>query len=171
MLRAILILAAWTFIPALELRASIPLGFFSMRETISWPMVVLVCTVANIVLGWLVFAVMGPFFAVLRRWDWFEGRVWPVLARTQRRLHPYVEKYGEMGVAVFIGIPLPGSGVYSGAIGSYLLGLDRRKFAVANVLGVLIAAAAVTALCLLIQHGAVGPQSWLAKLFLKLKEG
>lgn len=171
MLKAILILTAWTFIPALELRASIPLGFFSMRETISWPMVVLVCTVANIVLGWLVFVAMGPFFGLLRRWGWFERRVWPVLERTQHRLHPYVEKYGEMGVAVFIGIPLPGSGVYSGAIGSYLLGLDRRKFAVANVLGVLIAAAAVTALCLLIQHGAVGPESWMAKLFLKLKEG
>ena len=171
MLKAILILTAWTFIPALELRASIPLGFFSMRETISWPMVVLVCTLANIVLGWLVFVAMGPFFGLLRRWGWFERRVWPVLERTQHRLHPYVEKYGEMGVAVFIGIPLPGSGVYSGAIGSYLLGLDRRTFAVANVLGVLIAAAAVTALCLLIQHGAVGPESWMAKLFLKLKEG
>ncbi len=171
MLRSVLILIAWTFIPALELRASIPLGFFSMRETLSWPVVVLVCTVANIVLGWLVFAAMAPAFSILRRWGWFEQRIWPVLARTQHRLHPYVEKYGEMGVAVFIGIPLPGSGVYSGALGSYLLGLDRRKFAVANVIGVLIAAAAVTTLCLLIQHGAVGPDSWMAKLFLKLREG
>ena len=170
MLRDILILAAWTFVPALELRASIPLGFFSMRETIGWPAVVAVCTVANIVLGWLVFAVMGPCFTLLRRWGPFERRAWPVLERTQHKLRPYVEKYGEMGVAVFIGIPLPGSGVYTGAFGSYLLGLDRRKFAVANVIGVLIAAAAVTALCLLIQHGAVGPDSWLAKLFLKLSE-
>ncbi len=171
MLKAILILAAWTFIPALELRASIPLGFFSMRDDVSWPVVVLICAVANIVLGWLVFLALDPAFRLLRRWDWFERRIWPPLARTQHRLHPYVEKYGEMGVAVFIGIPLPGSGVYSGALGSYLLGLDRRKFAVANVIGVLIAAAAVTALCLLIQQGAVGPESWLAKLFLKLREG
>lgn len=170
MLKAVLILSAWTFVPALELRASIPLGFFSMRDVLGWPAVVAVCTVANIVLGWLVFAVMGPLFSALRRWDRFDRRVWPVLERTRHRLHPYVEKYGEMGVAVFIGIPLPGSGVYTGAFGSYLLGLDRRKFAVANVVGVLIAAAAVTALCLLIQHGAVGPDSWMAKLFLKLKD-
>ena len=171
MLKATLILTAWTFIPALELRASIPLGFFSMRDDISWPVAVLVCTVANIVLGWLVFVALDPAFRLLRRWAWFAGRVWPRLERTQHRLHPYVEKYGEMGVAVFIGIPLPGSGVYSGALGSYLLGLDRRKFAVANFVGVLIAAAAVTSLCLLIQYGAVGPDSWLARLFLKLREG
>lgn len=169
MLRAILILTAWTFIPALELRASIPYGIFSLRQTMDWPVVVLVCTVANIILGWLVFAALQPAFWVLRRWGWFERTVWPKLERTQHRLHPYVEKYGEMGVAIFIGVPLPGSGVYSGALGSYLLGLDRRKFAVANVIGVLIAATAVTALCLLIQHGAVGPDSWLATLFLKLR--
>ncbi len=171
MLKAVLLLTAWTFVPALELRASIPFGFFSMRDTLAWPAVVAICTVANIVLGWLVFVVMGPLFTLLRRWPWFERRGWPVLERTRHRLHPYVEKYGEMGVAIFIGIPLPGSGVYTGAFGSYLLGLDRRKFAVANVLGVLIAAAAVTALCLLIQHGVLGEESWLAKLFLKLREG
>ena len=70
-------------------------------------------------------------------------------------------------MAVFIGIPLPGSGVYTGALGAYLLGVDRRKFSVANVLGVLIAGAAVTAVCLLILHGAVGENSWIAKLFIK----
>ena len=72
-----------------------------------------------------------------------------------------------LGVAVFIGIPLPGSGVYTGAFGAYLLGLDRRKFAVANVIGVLIAATAVTALCLLIMQGFVGQDSWWTKLFIK----
>ena len=169
MLRAILILIALTFVPALELRASIPMGFFSMHDQVSWPLVFVVCAVSNILLGWLVFALLGPTFGVLRRWDWFERRVWPRLEKTQHRLHPYVEKYGELGVAVFIGVPLPGSGVYSGALGSYLLGLDRRKFAIANVLGVMIAAIAVTSLCLLVQHGMVGPDSWMVRLFIKMK--
>ena len=167
MLRDILWLSFITLIPALELRASIPVGIFGMAERLSWPMVLLICTVVNIILGWVVFWVMGPVFTFVRRWGWFDRRVWPVLERTRHKIHPYVEKYGELGVAVFIGIPLPGSGVYTGAFGSYLLGLDKRKFAVANVIGVLIAAAAVTALCLLILHGAVGENSLLSKLFLK----
>lgn len=168
MLRSILILVALTFVPALELRASIPLGFFSMQDEMSWPVVFAVCSGANILLGWLVFALLNPAFALLRRWSWFDRHLWPRLEKTQHRLHPYVEKYGELGVALFIGVPLPGSGVYSGALGSYLLGLNRRKFAVANVLGVIIAGVAVTGLCLLIQHGVVGADSWVAKLFLKL---
>lgn len=159
-----------TFVPALELRASIPWGILSRSGVFTWGhagLVLAVCTVANILLGWLVFGVMAPFFALLRRWPWFDRMVWPRLERTRHRLHPYVEKYGELGVAVFIGIPLPGSGVYTGAFGSYLLGLDRRKFAVANVLGVLIAAAAVGGLTLLIHFGALAPGSWLARLFIK----
>jgi len=72
-----------------------------------------------------------------------------------------------MGVAIFIGIPLPGSGVYTGALGSYLLGVQKKKFMVANAIGVLIAAVAVTGLSLLILKGAVGKESWLVRLFLK----
>ena len=166
MLKSIVWLTIITLIPALELRASIPFGFFSDTIEISWPIVVLVCVIANIVLGWLVFMVLGPVFTFVRRWGWFERRIWPILEKTRHKIHPYVEKYGEFGVAVFIGIPLPGSGVYTGAFGSYLLGLNKRKFLVANVIGVLIAGTAVTILSLLILKGAVGDDSWVAKLFL-----
>lgn len=167
MIKAVIYLVLVTLVPALELRASIPVGIFGMKETLPWPAVVLVCVVANIILGWIVFRVLGPVFTFVRKWGWFDKNIWPILERTRHRIHPYVEKYGELGVAVFIGIPLPGSGVYTGAFGAYLLGLDRRKFSIANIIGVLIAAAAVTLLCLLILNGAVGEDSWFARLFLK----
>jgi uncharacterized membrane protein len=167
MIQRLFWLSIITLIPALELRASIPVGIFKMGDILGWPLVVLICTVTNIILGWFVFLGLGPIFQLFRRWGWFDQKIWPVLEKTRHKIHPYIEKYGELGVAIFIGIPLPGSGVYSGALGAYLLGVDRRKFMIANVFGVLIAAVAVTGLCLLILHGAVGEKSWLAKLFLK----
>jgi uncharacterized membrane protein len=175
-LLSVIILTLITLIPALELRASIPIGILpvpipftdaTINDSMSWPMVVLVCAVANIALGAVVFLILGPVFTFIRRWGWFDSKVWPVLERTRHKIHPYVEKYGELGVAVFIGIPLPGSGVYTGAFGAYLLGLDRRKFMIANVIGVLIAAIAVTAVSLLILKGAVGDDSIMARLFIK----
>ena len=168
MWKDLIILAAITLLPALELRASIPFGIFNKNVAMTWWMVYLVCVVVNVILGVGVFIILGPVFTVIRRWPWFERHVWPHLERTRYRIHPYVERYGELGVAVFIGIPLPGSGVYTGAFGAYLLGLDRRKFMIANVLGVLIAATAVPLLCFLILKGAVGPESWIARLFLKV---
>ena len=162
-------LAAITFIPMLELRASIPYGIIGLEGSIAWPIVVLICIATNIALGWIVFWIMAPIFTLMRRWRWFNRRIWPILEKTQNRIHPYVEKYGELGVALFIGIPLPGSGVYTGAFGAYLLGLSKRKFVFANVIGVLIAGTAVTILSLFILNGFIGQDSWAARLFLKTR--
>lgn len=171
MLKQILLLVLVTLIPALELRASIPFGIMVESERwgitpglMAWPVVVLVCVIANILLGFAVFWVLAPILHWLEHFAWFRRWFEPVLMRMQNRLKPYVEKYGELGVAVFIGIPLPGSGVYTGAVGAFLLGLDRRKFAVANVLGVCIAASVVTAVTLMIKGGLQMPWlEWIIK--------
>ena len=83
MLKTIFVLIAITFLPFLELRASIPFGIFGMQEHISWMGVVLICVVTNIILGWLIFWVLGPVFALMRRWTWFDEKCWPILERTR----------------------------------------------------------------------------------------
>ncbi|NOY82101.1 MAG: small multi-drug export protein [Kiritimatiellaeota bacterium] len=170
MLKQVFFLTVVTLIPALELRASIPYGVLGNEKLgitpgmMSWPVVVLVCVVANIVLGWGVFWVLGPCFNRLDRFAWFSRCFRPILDRTRARLKPYVDRYGTLGVAVFIGVPLPGSGVYTGALGAFLLGVDRRKFAVANVLGVLIAAMVVTGVTLTLKAGMQLPWlDWIVK--------
>ncbi|GAH86941.1 unnamed protein product, partial [marine sediment metagenome] len=65
-----------------------------------------------------------------------------------RKIEPYVRKYGTFGVSLFIGLPLPGSGSYTGALGAYLLGLGYKKFVIANIIGVVIAGIIVTILTL-----------------------
>jgi len=162
-------LIVFTFLPGLELRASIPLAFFNSawREALSLPFAIAVCFVANCLVGILTFWLMGPVVTIFRRWSWFNVHVWPRLEQTQHKLHPYVEKYGELGLAIFIGVPLPGTGAYSGAFGAYLLGLDKRKFFIANILGVLLAGIAVTAICLLLDQGLVAEDSIIRKLFIK----
>jgi uncharacterized membrane protein len=152
--KVVALLALITMIPALELRASIPFGIFGKAAwgipegVLAWWGVALVCVASNIILGWAVFLAMGPVMRVLDRIPWVAKRVEPWLARARRKLHPMVEKYGTVGIAIFIGVPLPGSGVYTGAVGAYLIGVEWRQFFVANVLGVIIAGLAVTAICL-----------------------
>ncbi len=158
-----------TFIPGLELRASVPVGFFvgDILNTLGIAGVVTVCFLANVVVGMIVFEMMGFVERVLRKIDFFEKRIWPHLEKRREKLRPMIEKYGVWGVAVFIGVPLPGTGAYTGAVGAYLLKLDRRKFWLANFVGVAIAALAVTAICLLIQQGFVGEDSWIIKIIIK----
>ncbi|MBN2448748.1 MAG: small multi-drug export protein [Lentisphaeria bacterium] len=172
MVRQMFLLVVVTLIPALELRASIPIGMLygSTRfgiegGSMSWPAVAATCMVTNILLGWAVFFALGPALRLCGQAGWFRGHVLPRLEKMRQRLKPCVDRYGELGVALFIGVPLPGSGVYTGAVGAFLLGLDRRKFVIANVLGVLIAGTIVTAACLLIDLGLDLPPGlhWILK--------
>ncbi len=171
---AILTLVFFSFLPLLELRASIPIGFFALHAwfgvSLAWWWVVAICVAANILQGIVVYEILLPILALLRRhWTWFATKVWPHVEKRQEKLRPVVEKYGEWGLAIFIGVPLPGTGALTGAVGAFLLGFDRRRFYLANAAGVLIAAVAVTVLCLLIQEGAVAEDSWLRSLFLNEK--
>jgi len=145
-------LVAITLIPALELRASIPWGI--CNDKIAWPVVFAVCAVANIILGLAWFWALAHVVPLITRTRPVGHLYDKYVERTQKRIDKAVDRWGEWAVAVFIGIPLPGSGVYTGALAAYLIGLKWRKFIVANAAGVLIAATVVTAAC------AVGGGVW-----------
>jgi uncharacterized membrane protein len=131
-----------TLVPALELRASIPWGALYQGHSL-W-LVTPVCIVANILLGIVWFKFVAWFEKKLERFGWFHRRwVW-FCNRAQKKIQRGVDRWGTLGVAFFIGVPLPGSGVYTGGLGAYLLGLSFRQFLIANAVGVLIAGTAVT---------------------------
>jgi uncharacterized membrane protein len=142
MLSDALWLVALTLVPGLELRASIPYGYF--YSPFGFEIVVLICMVTNAILGPLVYWLLKVFVDKLRRVDLFDHLYKRAIERTRRKVEKYVDRHGVWGLSLFIGIPLPGSGSYTGALAAYVLGLDFRKFMLANIYGVLIATAAVT---------------------------
>jgi uncharacterized membrane protein len=133
---------AITFIPTLELRASIPYGL-SITDY-HWFMVFMVCVIANFIIGIMIFIFLDRIIKIMCFFKPVETLWNKYIERTQKRISEGVEKYGEWAVAVFIGIPLPGSGVYTGALASFLIGLSFKKFIIANIIGVLIAGILVT---------------------------
>ncbi len=50
-----------------------------------------------------------------------------------------IEKYGYLGLVLFVGIPLPGTGAWTGSLIAVMLGMDKKKSFVAILLGVLMA--------------------------------
>jgi len=61
----------------------------------------------------------------------------------RRRVRPYVEKYGVPGLTLFVAIPLPATGVYTGAVAAHVLGIRRGEIALS--LGAVAAALLVFA--------------------------
>jgi len=137
----IILLILLTLVPFLELRASIPYGIF--KTDLHWGLVFLICVAANIVLAPLVWIFIHKFMQIFLKIKFVNKIYKKIVSRTQKRVKPYVEKYGKIGLALFIGVPLPGSGVYSGGLGAYLLGFDFKDYLKASVIGVLIAGVAV----------------------------
>ena len=130
-----------TLVPALELRASIPYGILMAKK--EWWAVFMLAVATNILLGPVVYLVLDKFLHLLLRVKWID-RLWQrMVVKTQKKIHAKVARYGTLGLGLFIGVPLPGSGVYSGAAGGYVLGFTHREFLKATVLGVVIAGVAV----------------------------
>lgn len=132
-LRVILI----TLLPFLELRASIPYGVFN--TDLSLFTIFITAVITNIILAKIIFIFLNKLAHLFLRIESVSKIYNRLVLRVQKKVHPYVEKYGVIGLALFIGIPLPGSGVYSGALGAYLLGFSYKDFFKAAIIGVLIA--------------------------------
>jgi len=131
-----------TLLPFLELRASIPYGI--LTSNLHWLLVFFIAVITNIILGIVIYFLLDKFIHLVLRIKPL-GKIYNYyVLKTQKKIHKYVEKYGEYALAIFIGIPLPGSGVYSGALAAYLIGMEYKKFIIANIIGVLIAGIIVT---------------------------
>lgn len=50
-----------------------------------------------------------------------------------------IEKYGYLGLVLFVGIPLPGTGAWTGSLIASVLEMDRKKTFLAVVVGVIMA--------------------------------
>ncbi len=140
-MKDILYIILITLIPGLELRASIPAGIAG--KGLNPVTVFLVATISNIILGIILYFTVRTIIDVLTRIHIFNKLYQLYIVKVQKKLHRSMEKWGHLGLAVFVGIPLPGSGVYSGALGSYVLGIDFRRYLIGTIAGVLIAGVAI----------------------------
>ncbi|MCK4331777.1 MAG: small multi-drug export protein [Dehalococcoidia bacterium] len=77
-----------------------------------------------------------------------------VLERT-RRHGTVIEKYERIGLILFVAIPLPVTGAWTGSIAAFLLGMKFNYAFLSILCGLIIVGAIVTSLCLLGWIGAV----------------
>ena len=74
----------------------------------------------------------------------FFSRIAAWLDRKVEKHKGTIEKYSYWGVAIFVAVPLPGTGAWTGTLIASVLGLDAKKSFLAAVLGVLVATAIMT---------------------------
>ena len=129
--------------PIGELRASIPLGLSILHQP--WLLVFVVSVIGNMIppvfILWL--------FPKISRWLMSHSKLmnrfltW-LFERTRKKTRDKIEKYGDLALIIFVAIPLPNTGAWTGTLAAWLFGIPMKR-ALPNVFyGVLIAGVIVT---------------------------
>lgn len=131
-----------TLTPTLELRASIPyaIGIADMHPVQAGAIGIL----ANFALAPLVWVFVDKVMFLFLKVGWIHRIYERIAERNVAKLKLKVDKYGILGLALFIGVPFPGTGVYSGCLAAWLLKFRFRDYLLASLLGCIIAGVAVT---------------------------
>lgn len=141
-----------SMLPIVELRGALPLAINLFH--IAWPKAFLIAVVGNMVPIPFILLLLEPIVKILSRIK-FMNRFFSWLFERTRKKGKMVEKYEELGLMIFVAIPLPVTGGWTGALIAYLLGLEFKKAILFIGLGVFIAGVIVTTLCLLGWLGAI----------------
>ena len=131
-------------LPVFELRGSIPLALFTFGFD---PLTAfLLSVVGNMIPVLPLLLFLEPVSNYLRRWRIGDIFFTWLFERTHRKHSAEFEKYGSIGLAIFVGIPLPATGAWTGCAAAFIFGFKFKNAFLAILAGVIIAGAIVTAL-------------------------
>lgn len=139
-------------LPIVELRGAIPvgIGFLHMPWWRAFPIAIAGNMLPVPFILWL----LGPLARLGMRTP-LGARFFDWLFTRTRRKTASVERYETLGLAVFVAVPLPATGAWTGAMAGFLMGL-RFRHAIASIfLGVVVAGVVMTVLSVLGWLGAI----------------
>ena len=138
----VLKLIAISLLPWIELRGSIPIGISMGLNPLH---VFLICTLSDIILIPLLLLAFKIAIPLILRIDVVNRFYqWNVVG-TLKRYEKY-RKWEEIGLILFVAVPLPFTGVYSGTFVSYLLNFKKGEAFLSIAMGAGIAGVIVTLL-------------------------
>ncbi len=130
-------------LPVFELRGAIPAGYAMGMN--SPALIYLLAVAGNFIPVLPIILGLGPAERYLRRFGFFDRFLDWLFKRTVSRSE-VIRKYESLGLILFVAIPLPMTGAWTGSIAAYLFKLPLRMAVPCIILGILIAGVVVTLL-------------------------
>lgn len=132
-----------SMVPLIEQRGAIPIG--TIAYNINPFLVFFISLIGSFVPAPFVYFFFNKILAwmkTIKAFDKFTNFVDKKIQKGAKK----IEKYTEIGLITFVGIPLPTTGLWTGSAIAAFLGLDFKKSMVCVFLGGVISAAIITAL-------------------------
>jgi len=132
-----------TLLPISELRVGLPVALlYAREENIPIALVFSLIILLNILLVFFVFYFLDHIHGFLMRIKLYQKLFDLYLRRLQKRINKFELRYSAQGflaLALFVAVPLPGTGAWSGCLLAWLLGLERKNSILAISIGVVAA--------------------------------
>ena len=128
-------------LPISELRGAIPYGI--TIGGLSWQEAYVLAVIGNFVPVLPILWFVGPVSEKLRRIRLFDRFFDWLFARTRRK-GKLIERFEMLGLVLFVAIPLPVTGAWTGTLAAFLFGVRKKLAIPAIILGICIAGAVVT---------------------------
>jgi uncharacterized membrane protein len=140
---AIIVIGA---MPVFELRGAIPiaLGIYGMSPGSAFLFAVL----GNMLPVVPLLLFLDPVSTYLRRYPIFDKFFSWLFGRTHRNHSERFEKYGTLALTLFVAVPLPVTGAWTGCAAAFVFGIQFRHAFPAILAGVLIAGIIVSSVTL-----------------------
>ena len=148
----LIITALLSFMPISELRGAIP---FAIANNIPWYWAYLFAVILNALVAplcWIFLATVHRFLYGTnpeKGIRWYKNFFDRFVEKARKKLSTGIEKWGFLGIAVFVAIPLPITGAWTGTLGAWILGVSKRRTVAGVTIGVIAAGAIVTAVVIL----------------------
>lgn len=137
-----------SMIPILELRGGLLAAkLLSIPLTTAIP----ICIIGNIIPIPFILLFIKKIFSVLKRYTITKGFVEGLEKRAMKRSDK-VSRYEYVGLALFVGIPLPGTGAWTGSLIASLLNMEIKRSVVAELVGIIMA----TIIMSIVAYGLLG---------------
>ncbi|MCP4632263.1 MAG: small multi-drug export protein [candidate division Zixibacteria bacterium] len=130
-------------LPVTELRGSIPWAI--TLGNLPWYEAYIASVLGNFVPAFPLLLFMEQLLKIAEKFP-FSKKIADYFLRRTRKRAGAVEKYGFLGLAIFVGIPLPVTGAWTGALAAFIFGIPIRKALVGIALGILLSATIVTSI-------------------------
>jgi len=137
-----------SMIPILELRGGLLAAFML---DINMVQAAVYCIIGNIIPIPFILLLITPVFTWMKKTKLLK----PVADKLENKAmgkKDRIEKYEFWGLVLFVGIPLPGTGAWTGSLIASLLGIKFKKAFPAVLLGLLMA----TVIMLIVSYGLLG---------------
>lgn len=133
-------------LPIIELRGALPaaMNVFKLR----WGVAILLSILGNMIPIPFLMLFFGYVERFLRRWRIFDVFFDRLFESTRRKGERKLQVWGEIGLILFVAVPFPVTGAWTGTLVAYLLKLNKFKAFLSILVGVIIAGFIMTVVSL-----------------------